>query len=682
MKVETHLTNLLKSIGIVQDENGYLTIPPFPGSDVGTTLTVPILYPGEATQTLRPIKIPNAEMIAGIEDNSFLKFCPFSESVFSGQSEVFNKLLIWSNMLLSMTFAKLVTGVTEKLLDVENIGKWDNDAIDWFSSIENLPKSTKNAKEVHNFLGKALANSTGATGSKALVRMRSSRNEAITTKNLPGAYVGTASSNGSFLRATALRVMILEDDFYLTKCPRPSIKASAISIIEKILGDMHEASKGIVIYGISNSNSAPYYESYLATMQELQKRWQPIVKMLVKSDAKFEDKLPSLAWRTWHANFDDLYTGFTTEFDIRFIGNVGNADNARNVEDPEEIDVASTRPAGGLSIKPLHQPSQATVAVKQATPTFQQAEVVEEDEPTSPILHNGLRVARSSFVRPDFNEETKMNLSPDSFNNAGVPRFGAKKPDAVQQPQRTAAVQQSSSPQVAKPSAPQQGKPMSQHEPRREQRNSGGLRIKEAPVQEVQLVDSYGNALWLSNGQPFLIAEDKYPQMSFTQEINEHGRPVFEKDGTPSLVEIRGNSAPRNQAPAHQPQGYPPAQYPPAIPQGGNPTTQAIRQNLYGGNGSIPHQGRVQVGRGVAQPNRQQYVNTPSLQQHPYYNEPQQRYAEPQYQQPPQRPQQPYQQYSDPRYQQQSHAPQARPSLQYGHHNTGHANVPVKLPGN
>lgn len=637
MNTIEHFKSHLSTLGIYPTEEGVLEMwTGFGDKRQPTQLLVPIRRGDE--QISLPIMLPNEEMILGTDDKSHIAYCPLSENPFLGQSEVYNRLLVWTQLRLASAMLNIIPALTKMAIDHDGKKKPTAPALEMLAGMPNIPKSKSAKRDLQNYLSKVILKAEEVLAANALIKLKSERvKEGFKGVNI----VGPAQND--YLRAVRIMTHAFQKEgLFGVKPPRPNIARAAEDIFKTLLGT--DGNSEIVV-GVSGHPVAPYYFAYLHAYSYMANHLHNLIDIL-ETNGYLEPGRIEQFHLDWYQSENDIYADYESELNINFEGNTGLA--GRNKKDISNTSVQHSEPTQIELRKP--EPVQEEV--------IEQAAEQKTDNGLAPgyVLHPLTQMpVREDLLPPQYAKQSRgqtkhiqpMDDSPyqnrtqnmntqDTLNqlNRHMPNLGRKKPEAApvtaqstQQVRAPEPVQQQAAQPVArpKPKAEQSTMKPAVRPAQRPEPSPGKVAVRRAAEMPIHVVDCLGNPLFYINGAPYCLKPSELPDVKFVQAVLPNGQPEFSSDGSPVLEEYLGR--------VNHAQGY---------PQGGQPQyntnpatmTQAERMRMHSmnqrgyGQGQPAHHPSMGSARASAGA-RQQTIghNLPYGRQQPHY--PQQHHQQP-----------------------------------------------------
>ena len=428
------------------------------------------------TQVTLPIVLPTQEVIDAEEDGTLVKFHPFAESPFADQSEVFNKLQI----LLSGRVCAVVQGLVITVINTTvsgNVGgESSNELLQLIRDIPSVDKP-KAQEKVIKFADMIAKRHTSITGQFPVVRFN----------------VGRRKRNDiEAIRWAELSMPVLDTDeedmrIFGVKAPSRTAFNVVMEAYRAVLPTPSVEGHISACLAGTNSTTAPYFISLLKSYLSVVKHLNEVARTLNIESS--DELITATDWKTLITKAETL----TNEIDIDFEGNVG----------------ISTGKAADLSN------TTGTVA-EAAAPV-----VVEMEEPEVFEVPN-----------PQHPREEKIMTSNHPWRKKTARVMNTRH---VSSPETSATVAEVTPVKKSRMLAPE--KPRAIHQTQSTHTSSRRL-VPEKMRSEKQLMDSLGQPLIYSNGEPYMVTREEEPNILFIVKTGPNGYPEFKEDGTPRITEI------------------------------------------------------------------------------------------------------------------------------------------------
>ncbi|QAX96039.1 hypothetical protein [Vibrio phage vB_VmeM-Yong XC32] len=302
MKLTDLYLALLESFDVKLNEEGHLAA--FYGSDV-IPVTIPVSRGGNKANL--PIVLPTEEVLRLEEDGTTIKFHPFAESPFAGQSEVMNRLVILGSAKICATVVGIAEALIHLSVDYENQGKIKNSAMKVIGDMPSV-KDSKQRDKVLEYAEKVFRAHTSIAGERPVLRLNMGRRK-------------REDVNG--IRWCELSMPVLERDeknrrIFGVKATSKLQYLTVMKAFEIALGQTEEQGIKAHLQG-TVSHTAPYFQSFLMTYKSTADQLNGLLKKL---GAKYVKDLGiPTDWTELLDNADDL----VEQIKVPFEGNVGAA---------------------------------------------------------------------------------------------------------------------------------------------------------------------------------------------------------------------------------------------------------------------------------------------------------------------------------------------------------------------
>lgn len=518
MKITRLYRELLQSMNVVEDDDKILKLQSYTGEYLNP---ISITVPRPDGEMALPLMIVSEDIVNSKEDFGVLKFHPFAESSFGGQSEVQNALIRWASGKMVASILNIITKLASDIFDNNCKGYRTPFLKSMGKIIPEVPD--KSHASVMKVLMKVVNNQTGISGSRPVGRFIMGRKHKVISCNRYAAW--------------RMQLMSTFSETHINGTPTTNKLTTPFiqGLFNLVMGAPSEEDPSNEVYFLNGANGsdAPYFRAFLTTYLEMADHLNEIVRGMGKDNSGL---LLATGWKSLLTEFDDL----RKECRIDYEGNTGHSPKGEAVEDVAEV-VAPPVP------KQTAKPANSAPAMHSNTQTKEA--VMSEETPRR----------RSNL---GFGSRRERSPEPTNHAVAEAPRMGKNEAHLANPQMRHQAEQPVESQRPTREwSAPQQQAPQER---------------------EVHVQDALGNFLFDSARQPWYVRERDLPKYYFLQAIDRFGNPRFKEDGTPILEEISerelrtivmrsGGMPPQAAAPYGQPQqGYrapqQPIQYDPRNP--------------------------------------------------------------------------------------------------------------------
>lgn len=573
-KIDVYYRNwLTANTGVVVDDDGACFL------QSGKMLTPLIIRLKEQdVVTDYPVVLPTDKHRRLGEQANTIRFHPLCESVLRGISPVHTRLIGLVTAELIGRFVKTVNHVLTFLSDA-NAAKNMSDGLFRLVDSFGVINGKKTHKELISLWANIISNSSGLTGSTYVLRANTVPLNPTAGKRVREPLI-SAATEIAMAEAPGNRITTLSSALYREALAVQNGKADTIfgvkhkhiaymaNIIVAMLQPQHcfgTADGTVAPAFLSLNNMISNFGSYLANIGAQ-------LKQSGYSDYDVRTSVFSIS----ADEADKLAKSLTT----RYRGNVGDVDIAQN---EPEAPTSITLPSGAVDDTPPWEESKKTVTIKRAaTPSKSKVQqdvvIIQQPAPSKPA--EPAKVAKpapqptkevasksSGFDIASFRKAAEGNMDlgnqfepkPEvvevsSFEKA----IAAKKPSPVStsgnvkvgatKSNDSVVIIASKSEEEATPVAPAKVKQTVQApqsgpvriKPKQSEAKPMAITIKAQSEAMVQMVDSYGEPLFLETGYPWMVTRRELNEVNknfFTWEQDPAtGSPLWNDDGTPSLV--------------------------------------------------------------------------------------------------------------------------------------------------
>jgi len=269
-------------------------------------ITVPVVRNGQTVNL--PVIIPDDEVMKVEEDGTTIKFHPYAESPFGGQSEMLNRLIILAGGKLCTTVISLVSQLINLSVNYEEFDKYSNKTMQLIGKLPPVKKD-KSREKILEYANKVMRANTAIAGQHPLLRINVGRRE---------------RSDIKALRWCELSLPVLKDDgdmrIFGVKAPSKLAYDTVYGAFATVLGHDSLTEDNKVFLNGSLSQTAPYFQALLKTLKEATEHFNHVLSQMGRQGDK-SAKLNT----DWFGLLDDPDT-LVKEIPVPFEGNVGKAD--------------------------------------------------------------------------------------------------------------------------------------------------------------------------------------------------------------------------------------------------------------------------------------------------------------------------------------------------------------------
>lgn len=346
-------------------------------------ITVPVTRDGQTVNL--PMIIPDDEVMKMEEDGTTIKFHPYAESPFGGQSEVLNRLIILASGKLCTTVIDLVDQLINISVNFEESDKYSNKTMQLIKGMPSVKKD-KSREKILDYARRVFKANTAITGKHPLLRLNVGRRERDDIKAL---------------RWCELSLPVLKDEgdlrIFGVKAPSKLAYDTVYSAFATVLGHSSLTEDNKAFLNGTLSQTAPYFQAFLLTLKEATEHFNGILAAMGRQG----NKSAKLAV-DWFGLLDDP-DKLVKEIPVPFEGNVGKADGKSNsIANSEGASAPKATPVSvELNSKPapIQEPMQETHVRDQTQPISNKDTVNSMRKQTMSALHKTNASAASSSMR-------------------------------------------------------------------------------------------------------------------------------------------------------------------------------------------------------------------------------------------------------------------------------------------